>query len=666
MKRKKFWGETVAIILLQSVILLFLQAEAPLLLSQDYSALVTGVHKVVSPGYPGALLGTDAEWVAIVGGDDDASMPSTFVLARDLLFGRVLAVGHDGLFTNLNLLDNKKFMNNVIDWLTNSGPKSVRFTTGHKEWLGPWNLGELEIELKSRGYSFASIPDQITIDSLRGAGVLIVGNAWTSFLESEVAAVQFFVESGRGLLLVGTGWSWPSEMENYPMVVITKPYGLMWLRNTITDFTDQLEGSPVFSIFFPEVSADSIEGAKSDILAAYTAFPSNLHLVLEADSQLQRTYSHAHLLLSQIPLTFPAGSSERNSVFKFYRDLISNSFGISGFDYLRKSRIYDPSETKTMVFMRELFYRTWIESMDLTPAVKFEISDLGGFHQPYRDLFSVHGIYLLDNTSLSVSQLELIDTLLNLVPQELHNLAFVSVLNILGAEFPPGITGVDFCASNRGSVNIFGIDIGMSENSFPPDVSPGLVDIFTIIVVHELNHIVDAFTINKNPSLSERKNMLIEAAGSDSMNYLRSMFSDGFFMEAPQEFFASISNEWFTDSAKTLELGLIRFDGGRPHPLNQALFFAEVYCLGGTSTYFYRSDTQGNIERTIVPLSHDRSGHINRLTVNNIQYDFKLDSAGNVLAYTATQVAALPSESCTELRTSREKKETESYRKFGR
>lgn len=125
------------------------------------------------------------------------------------------------------------------------------------------------------------------------------------------------------------------------------------------------------------------------------------------------------------------------------------------------------------------------------------------------------------------------------------------------------------------------------------------------------------------------------------MNYLRSMLPDGYFIESPQEFFASISNQWFTDSAKTIELGLLRFDAGHPHPLNQALFFAEVYSQGKDKTFFYSSDTAGNIERFDVPLSRDQYGHINGLTFHHKQYKFKLDEQGNVLAYSVVDIPPL-------------------------
>jgi hypothetical protein len=118
------------------------------------------------------------------------------------------------------------------------------------------------------------------------------------------------------------------------------------------------------------------------------------------------------------------------------------------------------------------------------------------------------------------------------------------------------------------------------------------------------------------------------------------MFPDCTFVSAPQEFFASISNQWFADSEKTVELGLVRFDAGYLDPINQALFFAEVYSLGGDSTFSYHITPAGNISRQTVPLSRDEHGHINELVMGGLRYSFERDEAGNVVAYGVT--AACP------------------------
>jgi hypothetical protein len=115
------------------------------------------------------------------------------------------------------------------------------------------------------------------------------------------------------------------------------------------------------------------------------------------------------------------------------------------------------------------------------------------------------------------------------------------------------------------------------------------------------------------------------------LNYLRSMFDGNFFQQNPQEFIASIANEWFTDSDKTFQLGLTRFASGRPEPLNQALYFAELYSVGGNTTKFYRTDTAGHIQSTDQVLRRNSLGQIDQLSVGGQQYQFLRDSSGNVL-----------------------------------
>lgn len=139
-------------------------------------------------------------------------------------------------------------------------------------------------------------------------------------------------------------------------------------------------------------------------------------------------------------------------------------------------------------------------------------------------------------------------------------------------------------------------------------------------------------------NLAIRRRALIDSAGRNSMNYLRSMFQDGIFVDYPQEFFASIANQWFTDSAKTLELGLVRLAAGYPDPINQAVFFADVYSRSGDHTFFYTTDTSGTIRRRTVPLTRNFEGHIMSLFFSGIRYEFTVDDDGNVLDWTEVVV----------------------------
>jgi len=97
--------------------------------------------------------------------------------------------------------------------------------------------------------------------------------------------------------------------------------------------------------------------------------------------------------------------------------------------------------------------------------------------------------------------------------------------------------------------------------------------------------------------------------------------------------FASISNQNFANSNRTLELGFVRFDKGIKEPLRQFLFFADVYSLKGDQTYFYQFDTGGKLDRQTVPVTRDANGFIDSLRSNGKHYRFVRDKEGAVVKY---------------------------------
>ncbi|MDX1583018.1 MAG: hypothetical protein R3338_05385, partial [Thermoanaerobaculia bacterium] len=169
------------------------------------------------------------------------------------------------------------------------------------------------------------------------------------------------------------------------------------------------------------------------------------------------------------------------------------------------------------------------------------------------------------------------------------------------------------------------------SNPFPDDVSPKQGDLFLSVLAHELNHIVDAYAVYLNPELRAREAELIAEAGCDPLNYLRSILPECFFRDAPQEFFASIANIWFVDTVRTFDLAVVRFDQGRPSPLDQALFFAEVYSMGTDRTYFYRSDTTAKLDRTPAYLGRDVAGRITSIAIDQKIWHFIRDIQGDVI-----------------------------------
>lgn len=599
--------------------------------SGNPSALVAGVSQIVSGGAPGPLHPMATAWFAIAAGDEDASFPSMFALARDYGQGRVVVLGHDGLPTNFAALDNDQFLLNTIGWLDQSGAQSVKYTTGHQEWVTGGSMAAFQSALASFGYTFQAMPAPITAAQLSGISVLIVGNAWGSFSASEIESVRQWVEQGGGLFLLGLGWSWEpyhpgTTIEDYPMMQLAAPYAVRWLRGVIGDPTNVHNGSPVFHTFYPDIAMATVTSAMAAIDTEHAAQSGTLAGDLETDAALRLRFVRAHLTLAIPAREFPAGHPERQQVFDYLADLVEREPG----SYARLAP-FDQNAHPTATHLRERVLRTWYECLSPTPAVKAQIAAGSQMSGVALDVFDDFGIILLDNLRLDAAQLDYIHTYFSLLPPALHDLRVISVNDDLGS--PPIAVPLDGATSG---VNIFGVPIGgYNENSFPPDVPPGVVDGFSIVVAHEANHVVDAEYVLGDPALSARRAQLISDAGTDPLNYLRSMISPGFFTQNPQEFFASISNQWFTDSVKTIELGIVRFDAGRTDPINQALFFADVYSLAGGSTFFYTNDTAGSIARTSVPLHRNGAGFIDEIDASGVHYCFALDAAGRVTSYDA-------------------------------
>jgi hypothetical protein len=253
-----------------------------------------------------------------------------------------------------------------------------------------------------------------------------------------------------------------------------------------------------------------------------------------------------------------------------------------------------------------------------------------GFAGRYADLVRDHGVIVLDNNGFDERQLEAIDAVLSLIPSGLHRTGHISQHALLGNQ-----VGRRAEVRLRGSpgVNVFAAPVdGKAVNQFPMDSEPVVVPRFCATLQHELNHMVNEYSIRNNPAVSLRMHRLIEQAGStDRMQYLRSTLPEGFFADQPKEFFASIANQYLSNSVETLLLALRRFEQGWREPINQFLFFAEVYSGGSNKTLFVEQDSHCNYSTYTVPLGRDAKGRINRITWQGVALHFRLDETGNVI-----------------------------------
>ncbi|MGE3167138.1 MAG: dockerin type I repeat-containing protein, partial [Planctomycetota bacterium] len=593
-------------------------------------SIVAGVSGIVSGGAAGPIFCETADWSGVVGGDADASFPSLFVASRSFGAGRVLAIGHESLLTNVGALDNGVFLANALSWLA-AGGTQIRAASGHGEFAAGSGLNALASIASGQGMSLQSLPGTLSTSALTGVSVLIVGNAWGNFTPTEITAVQQWVGGGGGLLVAGLGWSWLAyhpgmTLEDYPMAKLSAPYGVRWLSSVISDPTNNVSGSPVFSVFFPAVEVSSVAASLTTIQAAHTTHGATLAAQLESNATLRQSFTRAHQTLALVATDFALTDPVRVDLYDGLTSLVTQwgSFYARGFSF-------SPSATPTAATLRERMWRSWRDALPLTPARIAQISTLGQLTGQRLDLFEEYGLLLLDNDFLDAAQIALIAQMRAGIPVGLGPLHGISVRDYLG--MPP--VSIDLGGAEHG-VNIFGFDIGqVSENPFPVDVPPYVADTYSSALAHELNHIVDAVVVvEAGGDLLARRDQLIADAGTDALNYLRSVIPDGFFVNAPQEFFASISNQYINDSERTLDLGLVRLLNGRPDPINQFLFFCDVYSNGTDTSYFYQTTSQGVFSRTTVTLARNASGRINHISVGNRHIDFTLSAEGRVIAFT--------------------------------
>lgn len=589
-----------------------------------YKPLITKIN-AVSSGAAGAVYGLDSRWRAIVGGDEDTYGPSTFCMAREYGKGRVVVIGHDGILNESawGSFDNAQFLKNILDWLKNTNTARIRYATGHGELVAQPQVAQL---IADPDLTISGLPDQITSAELRRTGVLIVGNASKHFTEQEVEVVRRFVEKGGGLLLAGLGWSWtaynPSlSIDDYPMQRLAAPFGARWLKTTIKDPSDEKNAFPIFRTFYPSLNSPTTAADMATINDAHRSLAADLPNQLETNAALRVKVIGAHANLAAINSEFLPVHPLRAEISDFYTRLVEEWP-----NFYARNASQDSANHPTATWLRERAWRTLRDSLELTGIRKKSLAELVRLCSRQRDIFIDFDLIVMDNCRLNPEQLDFLYRLIALVPSELHNLAAVSVVEFLGTPPSPIIL-----EGLGGQVNTFGVAIDKDqENQFPLDISAGNVPIFCSALVHEVNHVVDAVTIGweTNSPLAARRKQLIEDAGANDQNYLRGMAS--FFVAHPQEFFASISNQWFADTKKTLELAKLRADRGTMDPINQALFFADVYSRGQDFTYAYRIDPIGNIERKTLPLVRDKEGRIEGLWIESQLYSFVLDDRGNV------------------------------------
>jgi len=299
---------------------------------------------------------------------------------------------------------------------------------------------------------------------------------------------------------------------------------------------------------------------------------------------------------------------------------------------------------------RAQVWMAFAEYGQYTATSKADIAATLGLSGWYLTMWNNFSVLVHDNKKLDTHQQTFMHDLLNTVPPSLHDLHNIIVpLNFVNnaglGENGGGLTWDDNIAVPPTVIN----PSETLQNFFPTDVSVASVysDWFSGVIPHELNHVVNFYRINADPSLRNRLAELLNQAGTaTTLQYFRSntMGNDPtVFRRADGEFFASMANNYFPDSYASLDLVLKRFDSGYREPLNQFLFFFNVYSAGGAYSRFYtiQHANYDALSEENIPLTRDGNGNVTGFTVpsQNMNYTFTLDTNGNVTGYTKSSLA---------------------------
>jgi len=232
-----------------------------------------------------------------------------------------------------------------------------------------------------------------------------------------------------------------------------------------------------------------------------------------------------------------------------------------------------------------------------------------------------YSLIILDNNVLNAQQTEKIYQVLSLLPREYHNTVVITTNG--GYDHSQGVY-------STGAFSVLTVGLGEEvENIFPLDTEGFETDRFTLSAVRGLLHRADVGWIDQHATYKEHKDLLIQRAGSDSLNYLQSGVDEGFYTWHPQGFFPHLAALYFVNSRQALNLAISRMHQNIKHPMDQFLFAAEVFG-DQQQTWFYEIDGMGCIYKQPVDMQTNHSGFISELTVSDNERYFFLEDDDNM------------------------------------
>jgi hypothetical protein len=341
-----------------------------------------------------------------------------------------------------------------------------------------------------------------------------------------------------------------------------------------------------------------------------------------------------------------------------------------------RQRRFDLDREPHGPFLAAQFCLTLLEAAADSGPARNRIADVCGLDEGHRRLLVDLGVLFVDNATATPEHLAAMHRLLTAFPRGVWDVQVITARDWLG----PG--GDRFPLSKRTGVNIFAIPLDRRENSFAADAPrPGVTDVFLICLAHEIAHnMLDTVGRRLRPELYERKFAdLARAAGPDVVFHdppsrgidreaTRAKFRelgawDGqeatwdeawkshfrsprhaprfdrahirgnlqFFLDAPQEGFATLANQYVADSALMLELAKVRWDAGFRSPVNQFLLVVD-YLSGNTDAApTYVLVPGGNLDTGQAALERDGRNRITRIRLGSRVARFGYEGEGDLV-----------------------------------
>ena len=395
--------------------------------------------------------------------------------------------------------------------------------------------------------------------------------------------------------------------------------------------------------------------AMQEVEKTMALHPTDLGTAMKSDDGLWNKMYDLHTVIQTSLAKDSLSAPEKQAIYEWYAGLVGKYP-----NYLTRKRFEQPN----LDCLAGYIWMIMLESRDDTAENRAELAQLTKHTGPYESLLKNQGIILIDNNSGDQRLAVFVQKYMESLNPDFYSLEAITVKGLLTNPMPKIRT------MKKSKVNIFKNGF-YGTNQFPNNCEvckePGRkpkASVFMVVVAHEVGHNsldqrrAKAF----RQELKDRKHELIRrTAGPEikwkslykidsskteenfrekgwwdgeeefgtalkryfktgpgvqyDMNHLRQMISIDFFIWAPQEAFATLSNQYFDDSKLMLDYAWEKALKGYILNVDWFLLCAEYYSLGTNTVPFWSIDGEGNILTYNVTVGRSTGGYINKIMI---------------------------------------------------